>query len=106
MCALTKIVCINWLCKNNGYTSKEEFTHTTLATDVMRPRRGEAELTTVSQEGMTLGELEELVRNTTYNGFPVVTSSEENRLVGYLCRRDLIISLGWFILIFMLLTNK
>lgn len=60
----------------------------------MRPRRGEAELVTVSQDGMTLGELEEIIRNTTYNGFPVVTSSEENRLVGYLCRRDLIIALG------------
>jgi len=80
----------------NGYPfldNKEEFTHTTLATDVMRPRRGEAELVTVSQDSMTLGELEEIIRNTTYNGFPVITSSEENRLVGYLCRRDLIVAL-------------
>uniref|UniRef100_H2YSM8 Chloride channel protein n=1 Tax=Ciona savignyi TaxID=51511 RepID=H2YSM8_CIOSA len=81
----------------NGYPfldNKEEFTHTTLATDVMRPRRGDQPLTVIEQEGMTVGDLEHLVRTTKYNGFPVITSHESQQLIGYLYRRDLILALG------------
>uniref|UniRef100_H2YSM6 Chloride channel protein n=1 Tax=Ciona savignyi TaxID=51511 RepID=H2YSM6_CIOSA len=80
----------------NGYPfldNKEEFTHTTLATDVMRPRRGDQPLTVIEQEGMTVGDLEHLVRTTKYNGFPVITSHESQQLIGYLYRRDLILAL-------------
>jgi len=80
----------------NGYPfldNKEEFTHTTLATDVMKPRRNEEPLTVITQDTMTVEDLENMVRNTKFNGFPVITSESERRLVGYLCRRDLIIAL-------------
>nr|CAB3231573.1 H(+)/Cl(-) exchange transporter 4-like [Phallusia mammillata] len=80
----------------NGYPfldNKEEFTHTTLATDVMRPRRGDPPLRVVTKDGMTVEDLEMLVRSTNYNGFPVITSHDSQRLVGYLYRRDLIFAL-------------
>lgn len=80
----------------NGYPfldSKEEFTHTTLATDVMRPRRNEPELTTVAQEGMTVADLENMIKTTKYNGFPVLNSRHSKRLIGYVYRKDLIIAL-------------
>lgn len=71
----------------------------TLAMDVMRPRagggrRGDPPLVTLSQEGMTLGEVEALVGGTQYSGFPVVVSQESQRLVGFVLRRDLLISIG------------
>lgn len=59
----------------------------------MRPRRGEGPLTVVTQE-MTMGELDNLVKTTKFNGFPVVSSHDNKRLVGYLYRRDLILALG------------
>lgn len=67
--------------------------------DVMRPRagggrRGDPPLVTLSQEGMTLGEVEALVGGTQYSGFPVVVSQESQRLVGFVLRRDLLISIG------------
>ncbi|XP_041926881.1 H(+)/Cl(-) exchange transporter 5-like isoform X1 [Alosa sapidissima] len=85
----------------NGYPflePKEEFGHKTLAMDVMRPRsgggrRGDPPLATISQEGMTLGEVESLVGGTQYSGFPVVVSQESQRLVGFVFRRDLLISI-------------
>ncbi|XP_012686316.1 H(+)/Cl(-) exchange transporter 5 isoform X2 [Clupea harengus] len=84
----------------NGYPfleAKEEFGHKTLAMDVMRPRaggrRGDPPLATLSQEGMTLGEVEALVGGTKFSGFPVVVSQESQRLVGLVLRRDLLISI-------------
>ncbi|XP_039248627.1 H(+)/Cl(-) exchange transporter 4-like [Styela clava] len=80
----------------NGYPfldSKEEFTHTTLATDVMRPRRSDPPLTTITQEGMTVGDLETIIKTTKYNGFPVINTKESQRFVGYVYRRDLIVAL-------------
>lgn len=35
-----------------------------------------------------------LVENTRYSGFPVVVSQESPRLVGFVLRRDLVISIG------------
>ena len=60
----------------------------------MRPGRGDPALKVIVQEGMTVDDLETLVRTTKFNGFPVVTSTESQRLVGYVYRRDLIIALG------------
>ena len=60
----------------------------------MRPRRGDAPLTVVTQEGMTVEELETLIRKTKYNGFPVVTNNSSQRLVGYLYKKDLAIAIG------------
>lgn len=35
-----------------------------------------------------------VVENTCYSGFPVVVSQESPRLVGFVLRRDLVISIG------------
>jgi chloride channel 3/4/5 len=43
---------------------------------------------------MTLGEIEALLKNTTYTGYPVVVSRESQYLVGYVLRRDLQIAIG------------
>ncbi|XP_063042743.1 H(+)/Cl(-) exchange transporter 5 [Engraulis encrasicolus] len=91
----------------NGYPfleAKEEFEHKTLAMDVMRPRcggigaggrgrRGDPPLVTLTQEGMRLEEVEGLVVGSKYSGFPVVVSQESQRLVGFVLRRDLLISI-------------
>ena len=60
----------------------------------MRPRRGDPPLRVIVHEGMTVEDLDTLVQSTSYNGFPVITSSESQRLVGYVYRRDLTIALG------------
>lgn len=80
----------------NGYPyldCKEEFTHTTLAADVMKPR-GHDTLCTVTQDSMTVGDIETLLRDTDHNGFPVIISKESQFLVGFVLRRDLIIALS------------
>uniref|UniRef100_A0A6Q2YIQ1 Chloride channel protein n=1 Tax=Esox lucius TaxID=8010 RepID=A0A6Q2YIQ1_ESOLU len=80
----------------NGYPfleAKEEFSHKTLAMDVMRPRRSDPPLSVLTQDGMTVGDVESLITDTTYSGFPVVVSHESQRLVGFVLRRDLIISI-------------
>uniref|UniRef100_A0A8C6TQN4 Chloride channel protein n=1 Tax=Neogobius melanostomus TaxID=47308 RepID=A0A8C6TQN4_9GOBI len=80
----------------NGYPflePKEEFEHSSLAVDVMRPRRSDPPLAVLTQNGMTVGEVETLVESTNFSGFPVVVSPESQRLVGFLFRRDLLISI-------------
>ncbi|XP_041841478.1 H(+)/Cl(-) exchange transporter 5 isoform X2 [Melanotaenia boesemani] len=80
----------------NGYPflePKEEFEHSSLAVDVMRPRRGDPTLAVLTQDSMTVGEVETLVESTHYSGFPVVVSQESQRLVGFVLRRDLLISI-------------
>lgn len=45
----------------NGYPflePKEEFEHSSLAVDVMRPRRSDPALAVLTQDGMTVGEVE------------------------------------------------
>ena len=96
----------------NGYPfldNKEEFHDSHYAIDVMKPRAqmgGDAsnnnfgsnsnssnKLVTLTQDGMTVGELEKLCRSTKYNGFPVVTNNDSQRLVGFIVRRELMMSL-------------
>uniref|UniRef100_A0AAY4D5T7 Chloride channel protein n=1 Tax=Denticeps clupeoides TaxID=299321 RepID=A0AAY4D5T7_9TELE len=80
----------------NGYPflePKEEFSHKTLAMDVMRPRRGDPPLSVLTRDGMTVEDVEGLIADTTYSGFPVVVSHESQRLMGFVLRRDLIISI-------------
>ncbi|KAM4664914.1 H(+)/Cl(-) exchange transporter 5 isoform 2-T6 [Discoglossus pictus] len=79
----------------NGYPfleAKEEFSHKTLAMDVMRPRRNDPALTVITQDTMSVEDIEAAITETTYSGFPVVVSRESQRLVGFVLRRDLIIS--------------
>ncbi|EHB09470.1 H(+)/Cl(-) exchange transporter 5 [Heterocephalus glaber] len=73
--------------------AKEEFAHKTLAMDVMKPRRNDPLLTVLTQDSMTVEDVETIISETTYSGFPVVVSRESQRLVGFVLRRDLIISI-------------
>ncbi|KAG9479935.1 hypothetical protein GDO78_011781 [Eleutherodactylus coqui] len=80
----------------NGYPfldAKEEFTHTTLARDVMRPRRNDPPLAVLTQDNMTVDDIESLINETSYNGFPVIMSKESQRLVGFALRRDLTLAI-------------
>ncbi|KAJ8394440.1 hypothetical protein AAFF_G00046510 [Aldrovandia affinis] len=80
----------------NGYPfleAKEEFSHKTLAMDVMRPRRSDPPLSVLTQDSLTVEDVETLIAETSYSGFPVVVSHESQRLVGFVLRRDLIISI-------------
>ncbi|KAJ8007855.1 hypothetical protein DPEC_G00098520 [Dallia pectoralis] len=80
----------------NGYPflePKEEYGSKALAQDVMRPRRADPALAVLTQEGMSVGEVEAMVADTDYSGFPVVVCEDSQRLVGFVLRRDLVISL-------------
>jgi len=81
----------------NGYPfldNKEEFNYTSLASDVMNPRPSEPPLSVLTQEGMTLNEVEKILKNSTFTGYPVVVSQESQYLVGYVLRRDMQIAIG------------
>jgi chloride channel 3/4/5 len=81
----------------NGYPfldNKEEFNYTTLASDVMKPRPNQPPMSALTLEGMTLGEVELILKTTKYTGFPVVVSNESQYLVGYVLRRDLQIAIA------------
>jgi chloride channel 3/4/5 len=81
----------------NGYPyldNKEEFNYTTLAADVMKPRANEAPLCVLTQEGMNLNQIETMLRETTFTGYPVIISRESQYLVGYVLRRDLQIAIN------------
>uniref|UniRef100_A0AAY4BJT9 Chloride channel protein n=1 Tax=Denticeps clupeoides TaxID=299321 RepID=A0AAY4BJT9_9TELE len=80
----------------NGYPfldAKEEFTHTTLAREVMRPRRSDPPLAVLTQDDLTVEELQTIISETSYNGFPVIVSKESQRLVGFALRRDITIAI-------------
>lgn len=80
----------------NGYPfldSKEEFSHTTLAHDVMKPGKNES-FYIITQDSMTLDDVEQLLRETDHNGFPVVVSRQSQYLVGFVARRDLSIAIN------------
>ncbi|XP_026331883.1 H(+)/Cl(-) exchange transporter 5 isoform X2 [Hyposmocoma kahamanoa] len=75
----------------NGYPfldSKDEFQHTSLAADVMQPKRNET-LAVITQDSMTVDDVETLLKDTEHNGYPVVVSKESQYLVGFVLRRDL-----------------
>ncbi|XP_061164575.1 H(+)/Cl(-) exchange transporter 3-like isoform X1 [Saccostrea echinata] len=89
----------------NGYPfldSKEEFTLTTQASDVMRPRcarygsvvENDAPLSVITQDSMTVTEVEHLLKSTSHNGFPVVISQESQYLLGFVLRRDLSLAIS------------
>uniref|UniRef100_A0A8C8EN69 Chloride channel protein n=2 Tax=Oncorhynchus TaxID=8016 RepID=A0A8C8EN69_ONCTS len=80
----------------NGYPYldvRDEFTHRTLATDVMRPRRSEPPLAVLTQDSTTVEDVETLIKDTDYNGFPVVVSRESERLIGFVQRRELTVAI-------------
>ncbi|PAA72866.1 hypothetical protein BOX15_Mlig029836g1, partial [Macrostomum lignano] len=80
----------------NGYPyldNKEEFAHTTIAADVMHPRRGEAQLQLLYQDSMNVEDLETLMAASDVNGYPVVVSRDSHYLLGFVTRRDLMLAL-------------
>ncbi|XP_055021356.1 H(+)/Cl(-) exchange transporter 4 isoform X1 [Boleophthalmus pectinirostris] len=80
----------------NGYPYldiRDEFTHRTLAADVMRPRRSDPPLAVLTQDSTTVEDVEALIKDTDYNGFPVVVSRESERLIGFVQRRDLTLAI-------------
>ncbi|KAK6627433.1 H(+)/Cl(-) exchange transporter 3 [Polyplax serrata] len=79
----------------NGYPfldSKEEMSHTALAADVMQPKS--EPLTVLTQDSMTVDDVESILRETEHNGFPVVVSRESQYLVGFVLRRDLLLAIS------------
>lgn len=51
-------------------------------------------MTVITEDSMTVGEVESLLENTKHNAFPVVVSRENSFLVGSVLRRDLLLALG------------
>ncbi|RWS27196.1 H(+)/Cl(-) exchange transporter 3-like isoform X1 [Leptotrombidium deliense] len=81
----------------NGYPfldSKEEFTHTTLAADCMRPQRNDPPLVVITQDSMTVDDIDLLLKASSHNGYPVIVSKESQYLVGFVLRKDLSIALS------------
>ena len=52
--------------------------------------RNNGSLYVVTQNSLTLGEVEQLLQDTSNNGFPVVVSHASQYLVGLVARRDLV----------------
>lgn len=77
------------LCGYPFLDSKAEFTHNSLACDVMRPRKNDPPLSTVDLSCCTIGNLEHILSETDYRGFPCVLSRESQLLAGFLTRRDI-----------------
>uniref|UniRef100_A0A0N5ABJ1 Chloride channel protein n=1 Tax=Syphacia muris TaxID=451379 RepID=A0A0N5ABJ1_9BILA len=80
----------------NGYPfldNKGEYPYSTLAVQVMKPGADGGCLHVITQDSMTVGDLEILLRETDYNGFPVVVSEDNYSLVGFCTRRDIQVAL-------------
>jgi hypothetical protein len=56
--------------------------------------RGNAPLTVLTQDSMTLREVQDILDGTKHNAFPVVVSRESYYLVGSVLRRDLLLAIG------------
>jgi Mg2+/Co2+ transporter CorC len=56
-------------------------------------RRNEG-LAVITQDSMTIDDIEVLLKDTEHNGYPVVVSRENQYLVGFVLRKDLNLALG------------
>jgi len=56
-------------------------------------RRNET-LSVITQDSMTVDDVELLLKDTEHNGYPVVVSKESQYLVGFVLRRDLNLAIG------------
>lgn len=61
-------------------------------------RRNET-LAVITQDSMTVDDVETLLKETEHNGYPVVVSKESQYLVGFVLRRDLNLAIGKFMLL-------
>ncbi|CAB4009161.1 H(+) Cl(-) exchange transporter 5 isoform X2 [Paramuricea clavata] len=73
--------------------NKEEFAYTSLAEDVAKPRKFEPSISCVTKDSSTIEQLEILLEETSFKGFPVVDDMECMRLYGYVRRKELRIAL-------------
>ena len=60
-----------------------------VAADVMNPRRAGAPLSCIPKEGFTVEDIEKLLEDCQFNGFPVIVDQESQLLSGFVTRRDL-----------------
>lgn len=74
--------------------SKEEFTHDTIAGDVMKPRQSDPPLTVIDLSTVTIGTLREIVEESNYFGFPCVLSKDSQLLAGFITKKDIVFLLG------------
>lgn len=56
-------------------------------------RRNET-LSVITQDSMTVDDVDQLLKETEHNGYPVVVSRESPYLVGFVLRRDLNLAIG------------
>lgn len=56
-------------------------------------RRNEG-LSVITQDSMTIDDIDVLLKDTEHNGYPVVVSRENQYLVGFVLRKDLNLALG------------
>lgn len=57
-------------------------------------RRRNETLSVITQDSMTVDDVETLLKETEHNGYPVVVSKESQYLVGFVLRRDLHLAIG------------
>ncbi|CAK5028827.1 unnamed protein product [Meloidogyne enterolobii] len=85
----------------NGYPfldNKGEYPYSTVAAQVMRPSN---EMRVIEQNGMSVGELETVLRESNCNGFPVVNDVNQMLVVGF-CTRFVVVLGGNYKKIFIL----
>lgn len=51
-------------------------------------------MSVITQDSMTVDDIESLLKDTEHNGYPVVVSRESQYLVGFVLRRDLNLAIG------------
>lgn len=73
--------------------NKGEYPFSTSASQVMRPGVNSAELKVVYNGHHTVGELESLLREFSFSGFPVVVGPDSMLILGFCPRRDLDLAL-------------
>lgn len=60
----------------------------------MHPQLGDDPLCVLRQDLMTVGEVEDVLAKSDYNGYPVVVGSATINVVGFVTRRELKAALG------------
>ena len=66
---------------------------------ILNSRKHDPPLITLSQEGMTMSEIDSIAQNVELHGFPIVFSKESQYLFGYIEKRDLKMCFGIKLLI-------
>ncbi len=74
--------------------SHENFHHQTVAADVMHPQPGDDPLVVLRQDSMTVGEVEDVLEKSDFNGYPVIVGNATIHVVGFVTRRELQAALG------------